>query len=114
MHAFFEMDDSSFLAFFELPNISFEFNQQHGFDLHIALEVVPDDLYKMYEKGKSAGIETRGMADHGFIDSIYFHDPNEYVLELTAKRPDHDDQISQTKESAHQTMTEWRRDKSNV
>ena len=28
------------------------------------------------------GIETRGISDHGFIDSIYFRDPNGYVIEL--------------------------------
>ena len=28
-------------------------------------------------------IETRGIIDHGFIKSIYFRDPNGYVIELT-------------------------------
>ena len=41
----------------------------------------------MFAKGKAAGIETRGISDHEFIDSIYFRDPNGYVIELTAKRP---------------------------
>ena len=36
--------------------------------------------------GKAAGIETRGIANHGFIDSIYFRDPNGYVIELSAKK----------------------------
>ena len=35
----------------------------------------PEDLQTMFAKGKAAGIETRGIADHGFIDSIYFRDP---------------------------------------
>ena len=51
----------------------------------------------MFEKGKQAGIETRGISDHGFIDSIYFRDPNGYVIELTAKRPDHDEQIAKAR-----------------
>ena len=37
----------------------------------------------MYEKGNDYGIETRGIIDHGFIKSIYFRDPNGYVIELT-------------------------------
>ena len=31
-------------------------------------------------------IETRGIADHGFIRSIYFRDPNGYVVELSARK----------------------------
>ena len=30
----------------------------------------------MYEKGKAAGIETRGISNHKIIHSIYFRDPN--------------------------------------
>lgn len=53
--------------------------------MHIALEVDPATLEELLEKGKSAGIETRGVADHGFIRSIYFRDPNGYLIELAAK-----------------------------
>ena len=41
-------------------------------------------------KGREQGIEVRGPSDHGMIDSIYFRDPNGYVIELCAKRADHD------------------------
>jgi catechol-2,3-dioxygenase len=54
----------------------FEFKAQHDYDLHIALEVKHHDLLAMFEKGQRAGIENRGISDHGFIDSIYFRDPN--------------------------------------
>ena len=90
LHSFYEMGDGSFLAFFEVPNMNFKFKQQHDFDLHIALEVSSAVLREMFEKGKSSGIETRGIVEHKFIDSIYFRDPNGYVIELTAKRADHD------------------------
>ncbi|MEQ8954045.1 MAG: VOC family protein, partial [Gammaproteobacteria bacterium] len=76
LHSFFEMDDGSFLAFFEEPGEPFDFKQQRDFDLHIALEVPMDTLEPMMEKGRQAGIETRGISDHGFIHSIYFRDPN--------------------------------------
>jgi len=85
LHSFYEMGDGSFLAFFEAPDMPFDFKDRHDFDLHIALEVEPDHLKAMFEKGKAAGIETRGVSDHGFIDSIYFRDPNGYVIELSAK-----------------------------
>lgn len=83
LHSFYQMNDGSCLAFFESPGQPFEFKAQHDFDLHIALEVEQDTLMSMFEKGKSSGIETRGVADHGFIHSIYFRDPNGYVIELT-------------------------------
>ena len=41
------------------------------------------NLKKMYNKGKHNKIDTRGIIDHGFIESIYFRDPNGYVIELT-------------------------------
>lgn len=84
LHTFFAMADGSCLAFFEAPDEPFEFKEQRDFDLHIALEVTPDVLERMFEKGKAAGIETRGIADHGFCRSIYFRDPNGYVVELAA------------------------------
>ena len=44
LHSFYEMDDGSFLAFFEAPDMPFEFKAQHDFDLHIALEVDHDHM----------------------------------------------------------------------
>jgi len=85
LHSFYGMADGSCIAFFEAPDMPFEFKEQHDFDLHIALEVEADTLKQMFEKGKAAGMETRGVSDHGFIHSIYFRDPNGYVIELAAK-----------------------------
>ncbi len=85
LHTFYEMGDGSFIAFFEEPEAAFDFKEQRDFDLHIALEVDMDTLHAMLAKGRQAGIETRGVSDHGFIHSIYFRDPNGYVIELTAK-----------------------------
>ena len=89
LHTFYQLDDGSCLAFFEAPDMPFEFKDQHDFDLHIALEVAPDALDNMFAKGKAEGIEVRGISDHGFIRSIYFRDPNGYVIELTAKVAGH-------------------------
>lgn len=86
LHTFYEMGDGSFMAFFEEPGAPFDFKDQRDFDLHIALEVNEATLHRMFEKGKAAGIETRGVSDHGFIDSIYFRDPNGYVIELSATK----------------------------
>jgi catechol 2,3-dioxygenase-like lactoylglutathione lyase family enzyme len=107
LHSFYQMDDGSCLAFFEAPDMPFEFKEQHDFDLHIALEVTQTDLRRMLEKGKSAGMQTRGVADHGFIDSIYFRDPNGYVIELTAKRQGRERELEETAKRARAALADW-------
>ena len=107
LHSFYRMDDGSCLAFFEVPDMPFEFKPQHDYDLHIALEVTPENLHAMFAKGKAAGFETRGVSDHGFIDSIYFRDPNGYVIELTAKRANHASAMDPAVNGARATLDEW-------
>lgn len=111
LHTFFELGDKSFLAFFEVPDSPFDFKAQHDFDLHIALEVDPATLDAMLAKGRAAGIEVRGPADHQFIRSIYFRDPNGYVIELTAKRPEHDASMDPDQTQARTILDQWQRDK---
>jgi catechol 2,3-dioxygenase-like lactoylglutathione lyase family enzyme len=111
LHSFYAMADGSCLAFFEAPDRPFDFKEQHDYDLHIAVEVSRDDLHRMYEKGKQAGIETRGFADHHFIESIYFRDPNGYVIELTAKMPNHDEAMDPARNGARAALDRWQREK---
>ena len=114
LHTFYEMDDGSYLAFFEAPDQPFEFKDQHDFDLHIALEVSPDVLAPMLDKGKSAGIESRGIAEHGFVQSIYFRDPNGYVIELTAKEDDHDTMMDPAQNGARGKLGTWQQTKASA
>ena len=113
LHTFYKMGDGSFLAFFDDPETPFEFKDQRDFDLHIALEVEQDHLKKMLEIGKNSEMECRGISDHGFIDSIYFRDPNGYVIELTAKRPDHDWQM-QASGDPRILLEKWNESKNSV
>ena len=83
LHTFYALDDSSSLAFFEVLNDPLEYKRWHDFDLHIALEVEETVLLDYFDKGNKSNIETRGISNHGFIKSIYFRDPNGYVIELT-------------------------------
>ncbi len=109
LHSFYQMDDGSFLAFFEAPGQPFDFKEQHDFDLHIALEVDNDALHEMFAKGKEAGIDTRGISDHGFVNSIYFRDPNGYVIELAARtgKAEADDREA----AARRVLDEWQSSK---
>jgi catechol 2,3-dioxygenase-like lactoylglutathione lyase family enzyme len=54
LHTFYEMGDGSYLAFFEAPDMPFEFKQQHDYDLHIALEVDEKELAPMMAREKRA------------------------------------------------------------
>ena len=107
LHSFFQLDDGSCLAFFEAPDMPFEFKDQHDFDLHIALEVEPEHLRQMYARGKEEGREVRGISDHKFIDSIYFRDPNGYVIELTAKKAGHEQAMDPAKSRAREILKDW-------
>jgi catechol 2,3-dioxygenase-like lactoylglutathione lyase family enzyme len=107
LHSFYQLDDGSFLAFFEAPDMPFEFKNQHDFDLHIALEVADDVLAPMLQKGRAAGIETRGISEHGMVRSIYFRDPNGYVIELTAKTPEHDKHMDPARNGARSKLDQW-------
>jgi catechol-2,3-dioxygenase len=107
LHTFYRLDDGSFLAFFEAPDMPFDFKPQHDFDLHIALEVDEASLKRMFDKGKAAGIDTRGIVDHGFIHSIYFRDPNGYVIELTAKTPAHAAETDNATNAARAKLDRW-------
>jgi len=82
LHTFFRMGDGSFIAFFEDPSRPFDFKPQHDFDLHIALAVDEATLLNQQQKALDLGMEVRGISDHGFIRSVYFRDPNGYVVEL--------------------------------
>jgi catechol 2,3-dioxygenase-like lactoylglutathione lyase family enzyme len=107
LHTFYRLGDGSYLAFFEVPGQQFDFKEQHDFDLHIALEVSRTYLEAMLEKGKAAGIETRGISDHEFIESIYFRDPNGYVIELAARRDDHELRMDPLRNGARATLDAW-------
>ncbi len=111
LHTFYELDEREYLAFFEAPDMPFEFKPQQDFDLHIALEVDEAALDQMLAKGRARGIESRGISDHGFIRSIYFRDPNGYVIELTAKMPNHDTAMNPATNGARDKLDRWEAEK---
>jgi catechol 2,3-dioxygenase-like lactoylglutathione lyase family enzyme len=89
VHIFFRMCDGSHIAFFDLgddvaaepsPNTPAWVN-------HIALRVADrESLYSMRERLLASGVEVVGVTDHdGYIESIYFFDPNGIRLELTTE-----------------------------
>lgn len=85
-HLFFEMEDGSSVAFFEVPE-----SPEMGFDpntpdwvQHLALRVGSmEELLAAKKRLQDMGIEVLGPADHRICQSIYFHDPSGHRLELT-------------------------------
>jgi catechol 2,3-dioxygenase-like lactoylglutathione lyase family enzyme len=114
LHTFFQIDDGSYLAFFEVPGEPFEFKRQHDFDLHIALEVERVDLQAVLAKARAAGLEARGIADHDIVESIYLRDPNGYVIELATRRASVGMAAGQVPQIARNCLERWQSDKQHA
>ena len=115
-HLFFEMEDGSCVAFFEVPE-----SPEMGFDpntpdwvQHLALRVASEEEQLAAKKRmEEMGIEVLGPVDHGICQSIYFHDPNGHRLELAL--PTMTPQMRKTLSDSAETMLEqWARTKQAV
>ena len=113
LHSFFQLDDGSFIAFFEAPHMPFDFKEQHDFDLHLALESSEDRIAEVTEIARQKNINVRGPVDHGIGFSTYFRDPNGYVIELINKNPKHDSLFDPTKNNARQNLDAWQQEKNS-
>ena len=86
LHIFFELDDGSYMAFFEVPTAppAIADTNTPNWVQHIAFDVADNaSLLKGKQRLQAHGVEVLGPVDHGFAHSIYFFDPNGYRLELT-------------------------------
>ena len=90
-HYFFQISDNDLLAFFEWPGVEPVPEKEHGkpvngpfvFD-HISFGVTTEDnLWELKDKLSAAGFHVSDVIDHGFIHSIYSHDPNGIPIEFS-------------------------------
>ncbi len=90
-HYFFQISDSDLIAFFEWPGTEPVPNKEHGrpvqgpfiFD-HVSFGVETEDaLWELKDKLEAAGVHVSDAIDHGFIHSIYAHDPNGIPIEFS-------------------------------
>jgi catechol 2,3-dioxygenase-like lactoylglutathione lyase family enzyme len=85
-HLFFEMEDGSCVAFFEVPEspeMAFDPNTPDWVQ-HLAMRVGSmEELLAAKKRLQDMGIEVLGPADHRICQSIYFHDPSGHRLELS-------------------------------
>lgn len=109
LHIFFEMDDGSYLAFFELPTAP-EPRPDSGtpnWVQHLALEVADESaLADAKSRLVSGDVDVIGPIDHGFCKSIYFFDPSGHRMELTC-RTDNEEARAAFRAAAPDVMTQW-------
>lgn len=113
LHLFFEMEDKSSLAFFDLldaPNHP-GMTAEKPWTNHIALRVSNmDQLLQAKARLQDAGIAIQGPIDHEFVESIYFLDPNGVNLELTVNTAN-DQYMQHECDTAHAKLKEWNEEK---
>ena len=90
-HYFFQISDSDLIAFFEWSGTEPVPEKEHGrpvkgpfiFD-HVSFGVQTEDaLWELKDKLEAAGFHVSDTIDHGFIHSIYTHDPNGIPIEFS-------------------------------
>ncbi len=90
-HYFFQISDTDLIAFFEWPGVKPVAKKEHGrpvrgpyiFD-HVSFGVeAEDDLWSLKDRLEVAGFPVSDVIDHGFIHSIYTHDPNGIPIEFS-------------------------------
>jgi len=90
-HYFFQVSNTDLLAFFEWPDVEPVSKKAHGLPVkgsfifdHVSFGVdTQEDLWEIAAKLDAAGFAVSDMIDHGFIYSIYSHDPNGIPIEFS-------------------------------
>jgi catechol 2,3-dioxygenase-like lactoylglutathione lyase family enzyme len=90
-HYFFQISDTDLIAFFEWTGIKPVARKEHGYPVsgpyifdHVSFGVeTEDDLWLLKDKMEVAGFPVSDIIDHGFIHSIYAHDPNGIPIEFS-------------------------------
>jgi len=110
-HTFYELADGSCLAFFQfadpvhavhfLPKVA-----PSAFD-HVALAATPAQQDAVRTRAKAAGLPTR-LIDHGYCRSLYVHDPDGLLIELTVDDPAAIADAPEHRASAHAELARWR------
>ena len=106
----FRMADGDFISFYHVPgNRQRDIYKPMGpMELHHGVKVSSKaDWEQWMDRVKAAGIPFIGPLDHEFIESIYFHDPNGIMLEITYEYDTHDDFMEREVVNAHQILKDW-------
>lgn len=107
-HIFFEMDDGSYIAFFDLMSSDDAIAEaDRDWAQHLALEVKDvDTLLGAKARLEACGVEVVGPTDHGICQSIYFYDPSGHRLEMAARTATAEEDAEDAAE-AFDKLAEW-------
>jgi glyoxylase I family protein len=110
-HTFYELADGSCLAFFEFadPAHAQKFllaSPPSAFD-HVALLVTAALQQAVQERAAASGIRPL-LIDHGYCSSLYLHDPDGLLIELTVDLPAAVTDAAIHRERAHAELRRWR------
>jgi catechol 2,3-dioxygenase-like lactoylglutathione lyase family enzyme len=90
-HYFFQISGTDLIAFFEWQGVEPVAKKEHGrpvsgpfiFD-HVSFGVeTEEDLWSLKDRLEAADFPVSDVIDHGFIHSIYAHDPNGIPIEFS-------------------------------
>jgi catechol 2,3-dioxygenase-like lactoylglutathione lyase family enzyme len=113
VHVFFEMRDGSYIAFFDLGDNTAALPSPNtpAWCNHLALKMNNvEEVMDAKKRLEAAGIDVVGVTDHGFVQSIYFFDPNGIRLELTTETFA-EGEADGYKASAHKDLAAWNKEK---
>jgi catechol 2,3-dioxygenase-like lactoylglutathione lyase family enzyme len=113
VHVFFEMRDGSFIAFFDLGDNTAALPSPNtpAWCNHLALKMRSvEEVIDAKKRLEQAGIDVVGVTDHGFVQSIYFFDPNGIRLELTTETFA-EGEAESFKSNAHTELAAWNKEK---
>lgn len=107
-HIFFEMEDGSFIAFFDVLNDEGpQTPVEHDWAQHLALEVDSAEKAEAIAKRlRAMGTDIIGPVEHGMCASWYFYDPSGHRLEM-AVRTDSPQMWDEFAKIAPREMIEW-------
>jgi catechol 2,3-dioxygenase-like lactoylglutathione lyase family enzyme len=109
LHVFFEMEDKSSIAFFELPDLPPMQPDPNtpNWVQHLALEVKDmDTMQEGVRRLRDRGVAVIGPIDHHFCQSVYFFDPSGHRLEMTVRTETNGDQ-ERFATQARVTLADW-------
>jgi catechol 2,3-dioxygenase-like lactoylglutathione lyase family enzyme len=109
VHLFFQMQDGSYVAFFDLGDgaASVPSPNTPAWVNHLALRMSSvEEVTEAKKRLEAANINVVGVTDHGFVQSIYFFDPNGIRLELTTETLT-DAEAAEYKATAHEALAAW-------
>lgn len=116
-HIFFEMDDGSHLAFFEilgdtLPRTPVE----KDWAQHLAMEVESDErAEQIAQRLKDRGVDVVGPVIHGGLaHSWYFYDPSGHRMEMAVRTPTEGGIFAEMRASAYADLARWQERKAQA